>query len=350
MKRILFTVPLAVTLSGCPEKKAAPTVTTTASAAGSTGAPATSGMVAVMASASSTAEPSLPPSVIEVKGKVACVPPKLIAEGAVSVYPGGKDGVAFCFVGEGMKPKACYGLDFESGDYAELATFQQPPLNRRSSGGTHLLELASDGLGVCDLGRKDCKTFPAKGMKPGHDPSKILADVSPDGKRLVTVTQAGGIELFDVASKKSEKKSSIRIDSFVDSVAWLGKRIMVIGCVDAGPGCTAQLWDPESAKATRVEINTYASGNPAHPAGGPLWAFVDSNGGEIAFNDVDTGLPKGKMAVGLAADVEKGVSTDRKKAGEIAIVSGGPHGGSIARVDLVGKRVMKKYAPPACKK
>ncbi len=355
MRRALLVLFLA-TLPGCPARKADPAPAPSASAALASASVASSPSAAPSASATASAgadpraEPPPPPSVIEVTGKAACIPPKLVAEGNVTVVAGGKGGVAFCFVAENARPKACYGLDFETGEYTDLPTFPAPPATKRSSGGTHLLERATDGVSVCDVTGKACKTFPAKGIGGKRDPAKLLADVSPDGKRVVTVTQAGGTETFDLAGGKSEKKSSIHVDGFVDGVAWLGKRVMVIGCVDAGPGCTPQLWEPESSKATRVAANVYASKNPAHPVSGSLWAFVDSTGDAIAFHDVDTGLARGTMAVGLGGDVERGVATDRKKPGEIAIVSSGPHGGSIVHVDLVAKKVLKRYTPGPCKK
>ena len=130
----------------------------------------------------------------------------------------------------------------------------------------------------------------------------------------------------------------------------LGKRILVVSCVDAGPGCTPMLFDPETQKSTTASANIYGVDLPAHHVAGSTWAFVSATGSELALVDVDTGLKKPSVALPLAADVVHGVAAIPRPGDRLAIVGSPPNAGVVVLVDLAPTpRVARKYTPPPCK-
>lgn|GEM_PF-4855112 len=157
------------------------------------------------------------------------------------------------------------------------------------------------------------------------------------------------IDIYDLATKTLDKRGGVRAESWVSAVGWLGKRIFYTSCVDAGPGCSPFLWDPETEKATRLAANMYGVDLPAHHASGSTWAFVDSTGGQIVFADVETGQKKPALQIAPSSDTQNGVSVAPREGSEIAIVSGAPQAGTVVVVDLAGPKVVKKYVPTACK-
>jgi hypothetical protein len=294
---------------------------------------------------------------IDFSGEEACIPKG--ANGTdnfvgPTATASGKDGIAFCLGKDKRADHGCFALELASGKFKKLPK-KDPvlPTRKVSASGSHLVEALDKAIRVC--GRSigsDCNTITV-GAYRAH--SKVPADVSPDGKKLAVVRENGtesvGLEIYDVATGAREKQSGIKDrGGIVGDVSWLGKRIMVVTCVEAGPGCNAALFDPETQKSTNPGVNVYAVERPAQRANGPLWAFVDSTGSQVALVDVDTGTKKPNVRAPLAAEVTSGVAVIPRDTGIVAIVAGSPQAGTVAVVDLSQNgKLVKKYTPVACK-
>jgi len=366
MRKSLLAASLGILLVGCPKDDPKPG--TSGGAASAANTPPSASAVAAAANAE-TNKPSTPVTTtnsggdegglaptIDFSGEDACIPKG--ANGTDPVSPtataSGKDGLAFCLGKDKKADQGCFALELATGKFKKLPK-KDPviPTRKVSASGSHLVEALDKSIRVC--GRSigsDCNTITV-GAYRAH--SKVPADVSPDGKKLVVVRETGsetvGLEIYDVATGAREKQSGIKDKGgIVGDVSWLGKRIMVVTCVEAGPGCNAALFDPETQKSTSPGVNVYGVERPAHRANGPLWAFVDSTGGQVALVDVDTGTKKPNVRAPLVSEVTSGVAVIPRDTGIVAIVAGSPQAGTVAVVDLSqGGKLVKKYSPPACK-
>ncbi len=265
--------------------------------------------------------------------------------------------ISFCLGSEERAQYGCYALELATGTYKKLPKVNPPKVDAKASTkGAHVIEALDRAVRVCpSAGGGDCVTIELGAYRRG---AAIPADVSPDGKKLVVVRDLGGssqnhtVDIYDLASKARDKRTGIEgRGTLVGPVAWLGKRVMIVSCVEAGPGCTALLWDPETQKSTSASGNVFGVDRPAHPVAPPVWGFVSGTGSEIGLVDVDTGAKKPSVALPLASDVQNGVAVIPRSPGQIAIVAGAPQAGAVAIVDLApSPKLVKKYAMPACKR
>ncbi len=348
---------LALSASACDQKTpaaadAAPNANASASASPS---------AAPSASATASAAPSGPAvsdelsSAVDLAGEEACVPRAANAAASPTGIGSSQNGIAFC-LGRGAAgaEHGCFALDLSSGKYKKLPKKDPPKVTRKTSAsGTHTIDALDKAVLVCPRGGMDCKKIELGAYR--SKAGAIPADVSPDGKKLVVAREGGGegllVDIYDVATGARDKRSGIKDKGgLVGSVAWLGQRVLVVACVDAGPGCSPQLFDPETAKANSVAVNVYGVDRPFQRVSGSTWAFVGSTGGEIALSDVDTGAKKASFTAPLAADVESGVAVIPRQSGQIAIVGGAHQAGTVVVVDLEAKgKLIKKYTPQICK-
>ncbi len=364
---VLAASPLA--LLGCGEKKTEPARPTTSIAAPPVAPPPT---VSASAAASVAPAPSsaAPPTAPEGEAPIDGLATKVDTSGAPACVPGGVDfgftvaigssdsAIAFCVDGNEKSEHGCFALDLASGGYHKLPKAPRGKVTKkRSTGKAHVIEALEKSLRVCpsDPARAaDCATLDLGAVYRRGE--AIPADVSPDGKKVVVVRDLGAgdthnVEIWDLATKTRDKRVGLQgRGSLVGPVAWLGKRILVVSCVEAGPGCAPMLFDPETQKSTTASTNVYGVNLPAHRVAGSTWAFVSATGSELALVDVDTGAKKPSVALPLASEVEHGVAVIPRPSDRIAIVGSPPNTGQVVLVDLAPTpKVVKKYAPPTCK-
>lgn len=269
-----------------------------------------------------------------------------------------KDALSFCLGSSREEQSGCFAVDLSTSKYTTLPKVPIPiKKTKMSTFGTHSLEALEREIKVCE--GASCKSIEVgKGYRQ-NDEGPLPADVSPDGKKLTVVRFHEGVtlnvDIYDLETKTRISRTPAEgRGNVVGEVAWIGKRIFISSCVDAGPGCSPLLWDPESKKMSSAAANVYGVDRPAHKVNETTWAFIDSTGSFVALIDVDTGFRKGEIKLPLASDTQNSVSVaplGPLADGRVAIVAGAPQGGSIAIVDMLnGPKLVKKLTAPPCAK
>ena len=290
-----------------------------------------------------------------------CISPTLHAQGAVTAYALEGDVISFCASDTGDSPiTSCRTLDLAHGVFGLWGgPSNKPPTLPEFHHDGVVLTPGEDSVVVCASGGK-CNTVKLKGFVRASDslPPAIVAHVpaseSPDGKRLFVVRHEGGPsekifgEVYDVGSGTKLSRAPIEADAHVDRVAWLGKRVFIETCVDAGPGCSGFLIDPATGKEQRLDANFYGVDRPVHHAHDDVFAFVEDAGRRVTFRHEGDGAIDQTLELVPETNIENGASVV-EHGGQLAVIEGGPNAGDVVVIDLATASIKQRLSVPLCK-
>lgn len=262
-----------------------------------------------------------------------------------------------CLAAEGEPPR-CFALAYEGARFTArppMPTVAPTPTIARVRG-------EAKTVTVCGASGA-CSTVTAEGFE-GADRSRVDAklaaqmpsDASPDGSKVFLVRHEGGAamqiygETYEVASSKRLARFELPFDGHVERATWLGEHILVIGCVESGPGCSARLVHPIRGELGVIDGNFFGIDGAVSPLGDGRYAYVTSGGRSVVVRDERGELIKA-TEIAPGADDELG-ATARVLPGvrELVIAYGGPIGGDVVRVDLGAMKVVARATPTLCAK
>jgi hypothetical protein len=287
----------------------------------------------------------------------ACISEASRAKGHVTALAVTPSAAELCLSAEGEAPR-CYSLAYEGARFTARAP--SPPAARPATSARVRGE--AKAVTVCGAGG-GCTTVTAEGFE-GADRSRVDAklaaqmpsDASPDGSKVFLVRHEGGAamqiygETYEVASSKKLARFELPFDGHVERVTWLGEHILVVGCVESGPGCSARIVHPILGEVGVVDGNFFGIDGAVSPLGDARYAYVTSGGRSVVVRNERGDLIKA-AEVAPGADDEMGASV-RLLPGvrELVIAYGGPIGGDVVRVDLGAMKVIARATPKLCAK
>jgi hypothetical protein len=273
---------------------------------------------------------------------------------SLAITPTGAD---LCLSAEG-EGERCYTLAHDGARFT--ARPPSPPPSAARAATSARVRGEAKAVTVCGASG-GCTTVAAEGFE-GADRSRVDAklaaqmpsDASPDGSRVFLVRHEGGAamqiygETYEVASSKKLARFELPFDGHVERVTWLGEHILVIGCVESGPGCSARLVHPLRGEVGVVDGNFFGIDGAVSPLGDGRYAYVTSGGRSVVVRNERGDMIKA-TEIAPGADDELG-ATARVLPGvrELVIAYGGPIGGDVVRVDLGAMKVVSRATPALC--
>lgn len=288
----------------------------------------------------------------------ACVPEAARAKGHVTSLAVTPTAAELCLSAEGETPR-CYALAYEAARFAGRPAKSPVPM---AATGSARVRAEAKVVTVC-AASGGCTTVAAEGFE-GADRSRVDAklaaqmpsDASPDGSKVFLVRHEGGAgaamqiygETYEVASSKKLARFELPFDGHVERVSWLGEHILVVGCVESGPGCSARIVHPIRGEVGVVDGNFFGIEGAVSPLGDGRYAYVTSGGRSVVVRDERGELVKA-TEIAPGADDEMGAAVRvLPGARELVIAYGGPIGGDVVRVDLGAMRVIARATPKTC--
>lgn len=274
-----------------------------------------------------------------------------------------------CVVNFSAEKGTCCNVDLNTGKYspnnstwwaAPQVSVDSPKFTSFvNAAGSFVAKTTINTIEVCAVSdEKKCHTITIAGYKPHKDAktylyaSHLVAEVSPDGKQVLTVLFEKGsghkgvtFALYDVLSGKRTKSTTVQADEFVRTMAWAGDRVLYDVCVEAGPGCSAYIFDPQAGKVTPLEMNVYGARPRFVYVDEKTMAAVAGEGSGLSFVDMKTGKVSDLLRFPYSGTVEDGVK-GVKKGQNLYLSFGAPSLGAVAVVDLLQRKVTHSFAPP----
>lgn len=287
----------------------------------------------------------------------ACVTEGLRARGHLTSFAASTASAELCLTAEGEGPR-CFALALDGARF----TAQAPTPPPSPSAGAARVRAEAKAVTVCPAGG-GCTTVVADGFE-GADRARVDAklaaqmpsDASPDGRRVFLVRHEGHEavqiygETYEVASSKRLARFELPFDGHVERVSWLGDHVLVVGCVESGPGCSARLVHPVRGEIGEIDGNFYGIDGAVTPLADDRYAYVTSGGRSVVVRSERGDLIKA-TEVSPGADDELGASARVLPGGrELLIAYGGPVGGDVVRVDVGAMKVLARSTPKTCAK
>ena len=243
----------------------------------------------------------------------------------------------------------CFSLDLATGALSHLAEVPATPPDAAH------VETTNPDLKICT--GTSCKTLTPQ-VWPGAAPLHAATNGTVAAVMLGDAEAGKGyVDVYDVTkSKKLATFKYARGDYKCGEVAMLGETIYIGTSACLGPAGRGTLYSTKGRKIANVggkDFGTY--GNANVDLDGPVWAFLEENGSQIALQDVIKGkvtktLDLGPLwhtdAASKDAFGNPGESAIIKlAAGKLAVIAGTPANGSVAIVDVATGEIKIVRAP-----
>jgi hypothetical protein len=284
----------------------------------------------------------------------ACLPATLREKGRVSSMIASAIGADLCLEADGEATR-CFGVSFGGQPFRDLpAPAPTPSASARVRSEAKAVTVCASGGG--------CRTVTADGYD-GADRARVDAklaahmpsDASPDGSKVFLVRHEGHDavqiygETYEVASSKRLARFELPFDGHVERAFWLGEHVLVVGCVESGPGCSAKLIHPIRGEVGDIDGNFFGIDGAVTALGEDRFAYVTSGGRSVVVRNERGDLIKA-TEISPGAEEEMGAAVRVAPGGrELVIAYGGPIAGDVVRVDLAAMKVLARTTPTTCK-
>lgn len=253
--------------------------------------------------------------------------------------------VTFCveFAESPTHARRCFTHTLATGAYASIAPAQAATMTVPLSPS---VRPRPDGAEVCGVG-SECQTVRlgrrVTSVSVAGDRRSFVA-VSPDGSNLLAQTVA-------LPSLRPGASFRVRVQSAEASrIELIEDRAMLFDCVDAGPGCTGSLLNPNGTRLAPVGGSTGAlnvfSSSPVSLGNG-LFAIADTLGNALLVQNARTGAVVRRVSAATSDNPEEGARLLHTN-GTLVLVYAGARAGEVDTYDAATLTRRGHYALPAC--
>lgn len=292
-------------------------------------------------------------------------PPVCVAQGEQAVIGMSNvedDVVSFC-VADGRGAPQCYSVALATKKFEKLGGPPLPQLGPLTKPIARLQSTPKEVRVCAGEEEKGCKVLKPR-VKKSENP--IEASINAQGTVVAMLTGdaesgKGIAEIWSVAKKKKTAKIAYAKGEYRCGTAWvLDDLIYVSASTCMSPSAHGALYSLKGKKLADIggskDFGTYSNGGPVQ-IGDHRWAFLSETGGVIAIHDSRTGKLEKTIDLlalwsGVPREGDDGESSGgatggnpgesallRGDEGKLLVVSGSPHAGNVAIVDIAAGTV-----------